>query len=191
ALLRRAQGALRRGLAERGDHHGVEVQRDAPELNVDHVLAANRALDQPGADEPELQDLAGVSGDGVISLCIAGGDGGCAFHRDRDSAQRSALLARDLASDRFLLCEERRGDEESAEQHYEQSCSHDGRLPVFGVKSRSYGEDSDCQELRSPEARREPREHRGLVTTRSRNSTMLQRAIRTVSSGSPPPCLGL
>src|SRR5207247_338168 len=91
------------------------------------------------------------------------------------------------ASDRFLLCEERRGDEESAEQHYEQSCSHDGRLPVFGVKSRSYGEDSDCQELRSPEARREPREHRGLVTTRSRNSTMLQRAIRTVSSGSPPP----
>src|SRR5436309_590543 len=37
------------------------------------------------------------------------------------------------------------------------------------VERRSYGEDSDCQELRSPEARREPREHWGLVTTRSRN----------------------
>ena len=56
-LLRRAERALRRRLAERRDDDRIEGRRDAPELDVDHVLGADGPLFRRGADEPELQHL--------------------------------------------------------------------------------------------------------------------------------------
>ena len=56
-LLRRAERALRRRLAERRGDDGVERRRHALELDVDDVLGADGPLFRRGADEPELQHL--------------------------------------------------------------------------------------------------------------------------------------
>jgi len=37
---------------ERGHHDGVEIERHAVQLDVDHVVGRDGALDEPRADEP-------------------------------------------------------------------------------------------------------------------------------------------
>src|SRR5207247_1227848 len=76
------------------------------------------------ARDGDAASLAGGGGDGVIALGIGRRRIGGALHRDGHTGQRSALLARDPTSDRFLLCEEGRSDEERDHQYQNGACFH-------------------------------------------------------------------
>ena len=102
-LLRGSQGPLRRGLSQRRDHDGIEIERDPAQLHVDHVGVAHRPLDQPRPDEPELQHLARRGANRVVALVVARGTRVGPFDDDRHAGQGSALLTRHLAGDGLLL----------------------------------------------------------------------------------------
>ena len=82
ALLRGPQRPRGRVFAQRRHHHGIEIQRHPPQLDVDDVLCADRPLRQRRPDEPELQHLAGSGGNRVVALRVCGCRGGGAFDGD-------------------------------------------------------------------------------------------------------------
>ena len=80
--MRGANAALLRGFAKRRHHHGIKIERNFLELDIDDVGYAYSPFGGRVAKQAELQHLPKVDAQGKVAVVIGRCAVGGTFHKD-------------------------------------------------------------------------------------------------------------